>query len=214
MYPSRQKNRAKADAAGLKHLRTSKKTYYNTVGLWGELYVIERSTNPEKIMQWWNKGKKNTFDFRAEGEILEVKTCVARQVHHLTSEQLQPVHNTKILIASIAVESPEDLFCPTPERHKKSIQDLFSSIERRVGEKGAKPLKEAIFSRLGAEVNIALGQKFFLRHRDLYHMPDIPSMIRNQKLELDFSELQPIDSGTLARNGGLFETIIPVFLST
>ena len=71
-------------------------------GLWSELFLIEQSANPEKIISAWHSIPEEKFDFSFDKLRIEVKSSVTEsRTHHFSLAQLNPVDNTEIIIASI-----------------------------------------------------------------------------------------------------------------
>ena len=75
----------------------------NTVnGLWSELFLIENSTNPKELINYWHNLPEEKFDFNAGKERIEVKSSSSFERKHIFSaEQLNPPSDTQVLIASV-----------------------------------------------------------------------------------------------------------------
>ncbi|MGY5353524.1 PD-(D/E)XK motif protein [Wenyingzhuangia sp. IMCC45467] len=75
-------------------------------GLWSELFLIEQSSTPEKIILGWHSIPEEKFDFSFNKLRIEVKSSVTEsRTHHFSIAQLNPVGNTKIIIASILLNT-------------------------------------------------------------------------------------------------------------
>lgn len=73
-------------------------------GLWAELFVIEQSKYPEKLISGWHSIPEEKFDFSFGKLRIEVKSSGTEiRMHHFSSSQLNPINNTEIIIASILV---------------------------------------------------------------------------------------------------------------
>lgn len=75
----------------------------NTIsGLWAELFLIENSSNPKELINYWHNLPEEKFDFNAGTERIEVKSSSNFERKHIfSSEQLNPPSDTQVLIASI-----------------------------------------------------------------------------------------------------------------
>ncbi len=74
-------------------------------GLWAELFLIEKSKNPEILINSWHLDKEDNYDFNSGAERIEVKSVAGRiRRHHFSLIQLTPPANVRCLIASIFVE--------------------------------------------------------------------------------------------------------------
>lgn len=75
-------------------------------GLWSELFLIEQSATPEKIILGWHSIPEEKFDFSFDKLRIEVKSSATEsRTHHFSLAQLNPVSNTEIIIASILLNT-------------------------------------------------------------------------------------------------------------
>ena len=97
----------------------------NTVhGLWTELFLIENSTNPKTLLNYWHNMPEEKFDFNSGEEKIEVKSnSNFERLHTFSSEQLNPPTGTQVLIASIFIRQ---------NKSGKNIQELVDSIVNKV----------------------------------------------------------------------------------
>ena len=85
-------------------LRFSKETVR---GLWAELLVIERSSNPEYLINAWHVEPEDKYDFNDATDKIEVKSTAGDKRSHIFSlEQLSPEDGSSLLIASVFVNKP------------------------------------------------------------------------------------------------------------
>jgi len=78
---------------------------YALRGLWGELLLIARCTDPTTALRAWHVAADERFDFGAGLQRVEVKTSArASRKHHFSLEQLTAV-DVDACVASIQVES-------------------------------------------------------------------------------------------------------------
>jgi hypothetical protein len=74
-------------------------------GLWAELLVIARSSNPRRLAMGWHVEEEDTFDFAEGDERLEVKSFSRPpRWHNFSLDQLSPPPNIRATVASIRVE--------------------------------------------------------------------------------------------------------------
>lgn len=73
-------------------------------GLWAELLVIDRSSNPDLLLNAWHTEPLSKYDFTMGREKIEVKsTSSAERKHTFQLDQLNPTQNSHLLIASVTV---------------------------------------------------------------------------------------------------------------
>ena len=74
-------------------------------GLWAELFVILRSSDPPRMIDAWHGQPGEHFDFSQGANRLEVKASSSRSRNHVFSlEQVYPPSGATALVASIHVE--------------------------------------------------------------------------------------------------------------
>ena len=113
-------------------------------GLWGELLVIEQSSNPEYLVKAWHVSPLEKFDFNDGTDKIEVKsTTKSKRIHKFSLEQLNPNKNSKLLIASVfAIETGKGY----------SIFDLVNSInERTINKDVISKINEVVIDTLGSD---------------------------------------------------------------
>lgn len=113
-------------------------------GLWAELLVIEKSSNPEYLIKAWHYSSTDKFDFNDGIDKIEVKsTAKSRRVHNFSIEQLNPNKNSKLIIASVfAVETGKG----------KTIFDLVKMIDEKVkNEEVLYRINEVLLDTLGRD---------------------------------------------------------------
>jgi hypothetical protein len=90
-------------------------------GLWAELFLIERSSDPKKLMTAWHSTPEDKFDFNANKERIEVKsTGKDKRFHHFSLGQLDPPKDTQTIVASLFAKRSAG---------GKSIEHLILSIQ-------------------------------------------------------------------------------------
>lgn len=118
------------------------------VGVWGELFLMNSSTDPMLLSQAWGSDPAQTFDFAIEGERLEVKTTVqAARRHHFSLSQLLASANCSVAIASLQT-------APTPDgaTARELLEELLlrlvgqPSLAARVLQRAGSALGEQLLS--------------------------------------------------------------------
>ncbi|WP_207797848.1 PD-(D/E)XK motif protein [Flavobacterium piscis] len=73
-------------------------------GLWGELLVIEKSLDPEYLINSWHISPFDKFDFNDGKDKLEIKsTTKSKRIHRFSIEQLNNNPSSNLLIGSVFV---------------------------------------------------------------------------------------------------------------
>lgn len=123
-------------------------------GLWAELFLIEQSIFPENLIAGWHSIPEEYFDFSFGNLRLEVKSSATEsRVHHFSSNQLNPINDTTIVIASIQVNVNSS---------GKSLFDLINSINNRLFNFPmlTEKLHFLVYTILGADIEIANQVKY------------------------------------------------------
>ncbi|MBB5396701.1 PD-(D/E)XK motif protein [Mucilaginibacter sp. AK015] len=179
-------------------------------GLWAELLVIERASNPSLLLSAWHRSNSDKFDFNDGADKIEVKsTSSGRRVHSFSADQLIPNKSSALLIASIfAIETSTG----------KSILDLSSSIAEKINDPSKIfQLKEKIGIILGSDLERA-GEVYFdyrqgidscafFRGEDIprIHPQHIPVQIRSVRYDCDLTGIRPATPGAL--KSALFQSL-------
>lgn len=95
-------------------------------GLWAELFLIAKSSDPAYLLGAWHAIPEERFDFGHGIDRLDVKAALGGlRLHHFTLEQLRPAGHVRVLIASLLTERSEG---------GTSLNDLVDSIRARVAD--------------------------------------------------------------------------------
>jgi Putative PD-(D/E)XK family member, (DUF4420) len=74
-------------------------------GIWGELFVIRKASDPTTVAAAWHRTAEEHFDFAAGPQRVEVKTSSnRRREHHFSLAQLTSPAPSHVVIASVFVE--------------------------------------------------------------------------------------------------------------
>ncbi len=117
-------------------------------GLWAELLVIERSKNPEFLINAWHQNPTAKYDFAVGSEKVEVKsTSKETREHHFSLDQLSPSNHSRVVIASTIVRET------SKGTDGLSIHDLYDKICKTVTSSDAKlHLMKVISETLGNDI--------------------------------------------------------------
>lgn len=189
-------------------------TPINTVhGLWTELFLIDNSVNPVTLLNYWHNLPEEKFDFNSGLEKIEVKSnSNFERIHVFSSAQLNPPHDTQVLIASIFVRQ---------NNAGQSIQQLVDSITTKVQNEFdltdklnyvvcktlGNSLEQSI--RIKFDYNIAMDSLLFYRHQDICKIEEIniPNEVSEVRYKSDLSAISPINLKTYKNAGKLFSSI-------
>lgn len=186
----------------------------NTInGLWAELFLIENSSNPKVLINYWHNLPEEKFDFNAGVERIEVKSSSSFERKHIFSaDQLNPPSDTQVLIASIFLKQ---------HNSGDNIQQLIESISRKVNYayEITDKLNSIVFRTLGSSLEHSIGIKFdidiarqslqFYRHQDIEKIEKIhiPGGVSEVKYKSDLTEVKPIEISKLKEKLMLFNEL-------
>jgi len=115
----------------------------SVIGLWGELFVVYRSSDPQELVGAWHVTPRDKFDFSKGRERIEVKTTTGPRIHNFAHAQLSMPEGLRVTIASVVVVPQEDgMTCGdlaegilgrlTDAAHKRKFLEV---VVRTLGEK-------------------------------------------------------------------------------
>lgn len=172
----------------------------NTInGLWAELFLIENSTNPKELINYWHNLPEEKFDFNAGIERIEVKSSSNFERKHIFSaEQLNPPYDTQVLIASVFLKQHNSGY---------NIQQLIDRISEKVvyDFETADKLNTIVFRTLGSSLEHSIGIKFdyeiaqqslrFYRHQDIDRIEEIhiPNNVSEVKYKSDLTNIKAVN---------------------
>jgi hypothetical protein len=115
-------------------------------GLWAELLVIERSSNPEYLINAWHEKPEDRYDFNDSIDKIEVKSTSGDcRAHVFSLEQLYPNDSANLLIASVFVNATGI---------GVTIFDLVDMISLRISDNRCHlKLMEVVLKTIGPHVN-------------------------------------------------------------
>lgn len=181
-------------------------------GLWAELLVIERSSNPEYLIKAWHEEPEDKYDFNDSYDKLEVKSTSGSNRSHIFSlEQLSPNNSANLLIASVFVNSTGI---------GKSIFDLADMISQKLSDTECSlKLMEVILKTIGPNVEESSNMYFdysnavdSLQYYDSKVIPsikkdDVPSAVSAVHFRSDLTNVPPISVSGYNEDGVLFKSL-------
>lgn len=70
-------------------------------GLWAEVFLIVRASEPATLIEAWHANPEDRYDFGTGSQRIEVKSCSgAPRRHHFTLDQLTPPPGVQVMVAS------------------------------------------------------------------------------------------------------------------
>ncbi|MDP1624649.1 MAG: PD-(D/E)XK motif protein [bacterium] len=186
----------------------------NTVhGLWTELFLIDKSTNPKVLLNYWHNLPEEKFDFNSGKEKIEVKSnSNFERIHTFSSQQLNPPAGSQVLIASIFVRqnngglSIQHLVDTITTKVQNDI-DLTDKLNNIVCKTLGNSLEQSI--RIKFDYNIAKDSLEFYKHQDIRKIEEIhiPNEVSEVRYKSDLSSIPSIDLKTYQGEGILFCSI-------
>lgn len=187
-------------------------------GLFGELFVIWRSSDPAYALAAWRTDVEARFDFSVADVRLEVKTASGRMRTHTCSyDQCNPPGGTVAIAASLFAErSPGGL----------SLGAIVDEIDDAVGADAtlALKLREVTAATLGASLNESLQTTFDIALADssleVYDLRSVPALrdplamgVSDVHFRSDFSLAAPLQSAAAVSSDAL-RRLLPRGLSS
>lgn len=112
------------------------------IGLWGELWFIERSRDLDRALRGWRGPDGDATDFFVEGMSAEVKTTRQRRRHHVSQSQVEePVGTYEAWLLSLWVKTDPagELTVPRLAAQILSRASDPADAQRRLGRAGYSP---------------------------------------------------------------------------
>ena len=148
-------------------------------GLWAELFVIERSSDPETLVKAWHDSPTSKYDFTMGRDKIEVKsTSSENRCHRFSLDQLCPSAHSRVLVASVKVRES------AKGKEGLSVQNLYDRIVDKLDSSDAQMhLMKVIAETIGTDM-YHLDEVFFdyveacdtLR---FYDSKDVPGVDKN-----------------------------------
>ena len=175
-------------------------------GLWTELFLIDNSSHPEVLLNYWHNIPEEKFDFNSGIEKIEVKSNSSfERVHMFSSEQLNPPIGTQVLIASIFIRqnssglSIQSLVDSISIKVRNNI-DLIDKLNNLVCKTLGNTLEQSI--RIKFDYHIARQSLNLYNQKDIKRIEEIhiPNEVSEVKYKSDLCELQPVNLDDLRKS--------------
>ena len=97
------------------------------IGLWGELFFINQSSNINETLNAWHNDEFGQFDFSyPNNKYVEIKTTLGpHRIHDFSKRQIENYKELNVEVASIQTELSNS---------GKSLKDLWDSITREIND--------------------------------------------------------------------------------
>jgi len=194
--------------------RSLNDTPTNTVhGLWTELFLIESSTNPKALLNYWHNIPEEKFDFNSGAEKIEVKSnSNFERIHTFASEQLNPPTDAQVLIASLFIrqhssgQSIQHLVDSITSKIQHDIE-LTDKLHNVIFKTLANSLEQSI--RIKFDYSIAIDSLQFYRHQEIHKIEreNIPNKVFEVRYKSDLSLTNPIDLRNISNKQTLFNSL-------
>ncbi len=168
-------------------------------GIWAELFLIESSSNPKILLNYWHNTPEEKFDFNSGLEKIEVKSNSSfERIHTFSSEQLNPPSETQALIASIFMRQSS-----TGVSIQNLLEGILNKIENDI--ELTEKLNSIIIKTLAGSLehslkikfdyNIAINSLKFYNCNDIKKIEkvNIPSEVFEVKYKTDLSNINPVN---------------------
>lgn len=194
-------NILKAEVSKLISLFTSVKSISKEVvrGLWAELILIKRASNPSYLIRSWHVVPEDKFDFNDGSDKVEVKsTNGTKREHTFSLEQLNPNKGSRLLIASMFVSQTGV---------GKTIFDLVDEISSSISDVDVLfKLREETTQTIGSHIeevsnmffdeNVSLDSLRFFDYASIpsINIANVPAEVSAIHFRVDLSDVSPVDS--------------------
>ena len=177
-------------------------------GLWAELLVIDKSQDPNILVNAWHSSATSKYDFTLGRDKIEVKsTSSEERIHRFSLDQLNPSPNSRLLVASITVR--ESGKCT----QGLSVRGLYDKICNRISGIDTKiRLYTVIAQTMGKDIDkidsmyfdyIAASDSLaFYNYQVIPRIQksDVPANITDVKFACNITKLTNITSDSLNEN--------------
>lgn len=194
--------------------KTQKPPARTVNGLFGELYLIYRSTNPVRTLAAWRTDETARFDF-VEGDVcLDVKATTGRvRAHSFSYEQCNSPPNTLSIVASMFVERVSRGITL-----RTLIDDILAVVASDMDL--ALKLHEVTAATLGTSIKEAMELAFDVTLTDtslrFFNLADVPSIrgplpagVSDVRFRSDLSALEDLSVQALINLDPIFRDLLP-----
>lgn len=183
-------------------------------GIWAELFVIRKSSNPMGLTSAWHRLAHEHFDFASGSDRIEVKSSSnRRREHQFSLAQLSSPRPSRVVIASVFVERVGGGF---------SLRRVFEEVRRLLMDNPALVVQfdASFYAALGTGWIDAMDECFdwelaeeslaFFDAGTVPRVPDpIPPTVSDVHFRSDLSGVTPLRHDELRAAGVLFAAVAP-----
>lgn len=183
-------------------------------GLWGELFLIRNSADPQVLATAWHRVPEEHYDFASGPQRIEVKSSSTRKrEHYFSLPQLVPPGASRVIVASVFVDRVGG---------GVSLKHLFDEVRQRLSEDPVLTTQfDASFYRaIGSAWSDAFDECFdweLARHSleffDVNSIPKvgepIPPAVSDVRFRSDLSAITPLSRHDLLNFGALIAAATP-----
>ena len=194
--------------------KTQKPPVRTVTGLFGELFLISRSTNPVRALTAWRIDNTARFDFVAGDVRLDMKTTSGRVRTHIFSyEQCNPPAGVVAVAASMFVEHVSGGI---------TLRSLIDDISVKVASYNDLVFKlhEVTAATLGTNLNEAMALAFDVKLADsslrFFNLADVPAIrgplptgVRDVHFRSDMSALDDMSTQTMVDHDPVLRDLLP-----
>jgi hypothetical protein len=182
-------------------------------GLWGELFLISRSSNPRMLVGSWHLTSEDRYDFSLGSFRVEVKTAIGRmRQHQFSLEQLYPPTGTQVIIASILLEragggtSLEALISKVKESLREK-PEIWMHFDRVLALSLGNSFRAALDERFDYELAV---QSLAFYDPDVVPklLPDLPIGVSHVHFRSDLSNVEKLTVDEVSRRAKLFQAML------
>ena len=145
----------------------------STQGLWGELFLIDQSSDVNLAAMSWHTTPNDRYDFGHSHERVEVKTTTGPRIHMFSHAQLIPVEGLRVTVASLVLSLSDD---------GATCADLvFRILPKLKSESGRRLFVDQVVRTLGDGWNKTGSLKYDLDHAKqglrYFNVIDVPKIL-------------------------------------
>lgn len=180
-------------------LKLSKSSKSDLLGLWGELFIIEKSINPEYLISSWHISSKAKMDFNDGIDKVEVKTTTQKKRSHTFEiKQLKKYKKGFTIVSSIMTEEIDN---------GRTIFNLINSIKSKVSVAVYHDLMDKVLDVIGDKIdglddyqydyNMALSEIKHFKSGSIPRPKYIPKKVSQVKFVVDMTGMRSLSKVNL-----------------
>lgn len=172
-------------------------------GLWAELLVIAKSTDPERLIRAWHLSNNDLHDFNDGGSRLEVKAGAQSRRHRFSAQQLA-YDGTPLYVVSVVAEQTthgigighlRDDICARVSWQADLVEKVDRGIADALGDRTTS-VQDLVFD----EVRGVDSMRFYSHDLIPRLEPPFHPAISHVEFDVDFSHVQDLDVKELPRD--------------